>query len=166
MIRDETSSRGTTGTASEHRWLLVFKIITRYFIEIELTLCCIGSISHYVTAQAIKHLVFTSTTELFQFIPFWMLSVPSEQTSQGTKQRGPSWKFLNTVNTLSLALPQNSGTHFQKTPDFLSQLLPVDQHSRLAVYSNLALTGVFVCVCDEQVIPISLIQRVCSNCVL
>ena len=64
--------------------------------------------------------------------------------------------FPSTASKLWNTLPKD--TRF-------SQLLPVDQQSRLAVYSNLALTGVFVCVCDEQVIPISLIQRVCSNCV-
>ena len=36
----------------------------------------------------------------------------------------------HTVNALSLTPLQHSGIHFQKMSDFLSQLLPLDQHSR------------------------------------
>ena len=41
----------------------------------------------------------------------------------------------HTVNALSLTPLQHSGTHFQKTSDFLSQLLPLDQH----FFSNIKL---------------------------
>ena len=34
------------------------------------------------------------------------------------------------VNAVFLTPLQHSGTHFQKTSDFLSQFLPLDQHSR------------------------------------
>ena len=42
----------------------------------------------------------------------------------------------HTVNTLSLTPLQHSGTHFQKTSDFLSQFLPLDQHSRLTFFQH------------------------------
>ena len=42
----------------------------------------------------------------------------------------------HTVNALSLTPLQHSGTHFQKTSDFLSQFLPLDQHSRPAFFQH------------------------------
>ena len=42
----------------------------------------------------------------------------------------------HTVNALSLTLVQNSETHFQKTSDFLSQFLPLDQHSRPTFFQH------------------------------
>ena len=42
----------------------------------------------------------------------------------------------HTVTALSLTLLQHSGTHFQKTSDFLSQFLPLDQHSRPTFFQH------------------------------
>ena len=42
----------------------------------------------------------------------------------------------HTVNALSLTPLQHSGTHFQKTSDFLSQFLPLDQHSRPTFFQH------------------------------
>ena len=41
-----------------------------------------------------------------------------------------------TVNALSLTPLQHSGTHFQKASDFLSQSLPLDQHSRPTFFQH------------------------------
>ena len=42
----------------------------------------------------------------------------------------------HTVNTLSLTLLQRSGTHVQKTSDFLSQFLPLDQNSKPTFFQH------------------------------
>ena len=55
----------------------------------------------------------------------------------------------HTVNALSLTLVQHSGTHFQKTIDFLSRFLLLDQHSRPTFFfhSNINWVSEYVCVC-------------------
>ena len=60
----------------------------------------------------------------------------------------------HTVNALSLTLLQHFGTHFQKTSDFLSQFLPLDQHSRPTFFQHkdiVLIDRVCVCVFSEQV---------------
>ena len=58
----------------------------------------------------------------------------------------------HTVNTLSLTPLQHSGTHCHKTSDFLSQFLPLDQHSRptfsqYIVLIDWLINRLCVCVC-------------------
>ena len=53
-----------------------------------------------------------------------------------------------TVNALSLTLLQHSRTHFQKTSDFLSQFLPLDQHSRPTFFQHKDTVPIYsLCVC-------------------
>ena len=56
----------------------------------------------------------------------------------------------HTVNALSRTLLQHSGTHFQKTSDFLSQFLPLDQRLRPTFFQNkdiVLIECVLMCLC-------------------
>ena len=74
--------------------------------------------------------------------------------------------LIHTVNALLLTPLQYSGTHFQKTSDFLSQFFQLDQHSRPTFFQHKDIVLIeCVCVFSEQV-TLDLTRLLLVHCVL